>query len=153
MAPDYNLIMLIAGRCPAAAGLGLGTLLGPAHFRRRASARPSANWISCCRTSGPTKTRSWNTLPTLPNSSTSLTGRYRDGQAHNHLARGADQLCSGRGPVALGQLDNDDDDSEIPAQLADIRRTLDYAPRTSPDGKGHAGRGIRHRASRPRSPR
>ncbi len=63
-----------------------------------------------------------------------LTEQYRD--VHNHLARGADTLCQGRGPVSLGQLDHNHDESEIPAYLADIRPPLDYAPKTSPEEKG-----------------
>ena len=60
--------------------------------------------------------------------------QYRD--VHNHLARGADRLCHGRGPVALGQLGDPADSSEIPPQLADVRPPLDYAPKASPDAKG-----------------
>jgi uncharacterized membrane-anchored protein YhcB (DUF1043 family) len=63
-----------------------------------------------------------------------LTERYRD--VHNHLARGADRLCQGRGPVAMGQLAASADESEIPAELADVRPPLDYAPKASPDAKG-----------------
>ena len=63
-----------------------------------------------------------------------LTEQYRD--VHNHLARGADTLCQGRGPVSLGQLGRSHDESEIPAYLADIRPPLDYAPKTSPEEKG-----------------
>ncbi|MCB1695763.1 MAG: DUF1043 family protein [Halioglobus sp.] len=64
----------------------------------------------------------------------SLTERYRD--VHNHLAKGANTLCQGRGPVSLELLDGHRDASEIPAHLADIRPPLDYAPKTSPGEKG-----------------
>jgi uncharacterized membrane-anchored protein YhcB (DUF1043 family) len=63
-----------------------------------------------------------------------LTERYRD--VHNHLAKGADTLCKGRGPVSLGSLDQAADGSEIPSHLADIQPPLDYAPKTSPDERG-----------------
>ncbi len=63
-----------------------------------------------------------------------LTEQYRE--VHNHLARGANTLCQGRGPVSLGQLGHRRDDSEIPADLVDIRPPLDYAPKTSPEEKG-----------------
>lgn len=64
----------------------------------------------------------------------SLTESYRD--VHNHLAKGAAELCQGNGPVALDQLENQRDPSEIPADLASVQQPLDYAPKTSPDEKG-----------------
>lgn len=63
-----------------------------------------------------------------------LTESYRD--VHNHLAKGAADLCQGNGPVALDQLENQRDPSEIPANLASAQPPLDYAPKTSPDEKG-----------------
>ena len=63
-----------------------------------------------------------------------LTGSYRD--VHNHLATGAEQLCMGRGPVALDQMSRGADPAEIPEHLANIKPPLDYAPKTSPDEKG-----------------
>ena len=63
-----------------------------------------------------------------------LTSSYRD--VHNHLAVGAEQLCMGRGPIALDQLSRGADSSEIPEHLANIRPPLDYAPKSSPDEKG-----------------
>lgn len=64
----------------------------------------------------------------------SLTESYRD--VHNHLAKGASDLCQGNGPVALDRLENQRDPSEIPADLASVQPPLDYAPKTSPDEKG-----------------
>jgi len=64
----------------------------------------------------------------------SLTESYRD--VHNHLAKGAAELCQGQGPVIMGRLGNDAASAEIPAQLAGIQPPLDYAPKTSPDEKG-----------------
>lgn len=64
----------------------------------------------------------------------SLTESYRD--VHNHLAKGASDLCQGNGPVALDRLENQRDPSEIPANLASVQPPLDYAPKTSPDEKG-----------------
>ena len=63
-----------------------------------------------------------------------LTGSYRD--VHNHLSKGAGDLCQGNGPVSLGHLQDGRDPEEIPAQLADIQPPLDYAPKNSPDEKG-----------------
>ena len=60
-----------------------------------------------------------------------LTSSYRD--VHNHLASGAEELCMGRGPVALDQISRSQDPSEIPQHLADIQPPLDYAPKASPD--------------------
>lgn len=63
-----------------------------------------------------------------------LTERYRD--VHNHLAKGANDLCKGRGPVAMDLLEGRGDSNEIPAAMADIHPPLDYAPKTTPDQKG-----------------
>jgi uncharacterized membrane-anchored protein YhcB (DUF1043 family) len=63
-----------------------------------------------------------------------LTQSYRE--VHNHLARGADTLCNGAGPVSLERLENRYDEDEIPAHLAHIQPPLDYAPKSSPDEKG-----------------
>jgi uncharacterized membrane-anchored protein YhcB (DUF1043 family) len=63
-----------------------------------------------------------------------LTESYRD--VHTHLAKGAADLCQGRGPIALENFDNSDDEAEIPPHLANIQPPLDYAPKTSPDEKG-----------------
>jgi uncharacterized membrane-anchored protein YhcB (DUF1043 family) len=63
-----------------------------------------------------------------------LTESYRD--VHNHLAKGASNLCHGQGPVALEQLGGIRDESEIPPLMADVRPPLDYAIKTSPDEKG-----------------
>lgn len=63
-----------------------------------------------------------------------LTERYRD--VHSHLAKGAEGLCKGRGPVAMDLLESGRDSSEIPAAMADIHPPLDYAPKSSPDQKG-----------------
>ena len=64
----------------------------------------------------------------------SLTESYRE--VHNHLAKGAADLCQGQGPVVMGRLGDDRDSAGIPAQLADIQPPLDYAPKTSPNEKG-----------------
>jgi uncharacterized protein len=63
-----------------------------------------------------------------------LTESYRD--VHTHLAKGAADLCQGRGPIALENFDNSGDEAEIPPHLANIQPPLDYAPKTSPDEKG-----------------
>ena len=63
-----------------------------------------------------------------------LTDSYRE--VHNHLARGAGQLCQGQGPLALDEIAGNRDPSEIPAHLADVQQPLDYAPKSSPDETG-----------------
>ena len=63
-----------------------------------------------------------------------LTESYRD--VHNHLAKGAGNLCQGLGPVSLEKLENSRSSAEIPADVADIQPPLDYAPKTSPSEKG-----------------
>ena len=63
-----------------------------------------------------------------------LTESYRG--VHNHLAKGAAELCQGNGPVALDRLENQRDPADIPSELASVQPPLDYAPKTSPDEKG-----------------
>jgi uncharacterized membrane-anchored protein YhcB (DUF1043 family) len=63
-----------------------------------------------------------------------LTQNYRE--VHSHLASGAANLCPDQSVVALGNLDASADPNEIPAELADVRAPLDYAPKTSPDEQG-----------------
>ena len=63
-----------------------------------------------------------------------LTESYKN--VHNHLAAGASTLCQDTGPVALSSLSTPADNSEIPAELADVQPPLDYAPKTSPDETG-----------------
>ncbi len=63
-----------------------------------------------------------------------LTESYRD--VHNHLARGAANLCQGQGPVSLDRLEGGRNSTEIPPLLADVQPPLDYAPKSSPDEKG-----------------
>jgi uncharacterized membrane-anchored protein YhcB (DUF1043 family) len=69
-----------------------------------------------------------------------LTQSYRD--VHNHLARGAEDLCHGNGPVAIGQDAAQRDPAEIPAKFANVQQPLDYAPKTSPDEKGMLSEGF-----------
>ena len=63
-----------------------------------------------------------------------LTQNYRE--VHSHLASGAANLCPDQSVVALGNLDASADPNEIPAELADVRAPLDYAPKASPDEQG-----------------
>lgn len=63
-----------------------------------------------------------------------LTESYRE--VHNHLAKGAEKLCHGSGPVSLERLENKRDHAEIPGDLAHVQPPLDYAPKTSPGEKG-----------------
>ena len=63
-----------------------------------------------------------------------LTQNYRD--VHAHLASGAANLCPDQSVVALGNLESGIDPNEIPAELADVKAPLDYAPKTSPDEQG-----------------
>ena len=63
-----------------------------------------------------------------------LTDSYRD--VHQHLARGANALCQGQGPLPLDPPSSSPDPAEIPPILAEMKQPLDYAPKTSPDEKG-----------------
>jgi uncharacterized membrane-anchored protein YhcB (DUF1043 family) len=63
-----------------------------------------------------------------------LTESYSN--VHNHLAKGADALCQGLGPVPLDRPRSPVDPAEIPPYLAETQQPLDYAPKTSPHEKG-----------------
>ncbi len=134
--PEYNLTILIAGGALLLLlGIGLGMLLGRrtslAALKQREAERKLDQLLQDKQAYEDEVVEHFTDTAKLLNQ---LTERYRD--VHNHLARGADRLCHGRGPVALGRLGETGDNSEIPPQLADVRPPLDYAPRTSPDAKG-----------------
>ncbi|MCB1729747.1 MAG: DUF1043 family protein [Halieaceae bacterium] len=134
--PEYNLTILIAGGALLLLlGIGLGMLLGrrtsPAALRQREAERRLDQLLQDKQAYEDEVVEHFTDTAKLLNQ---LTEQYRD--VHNHLARGADRLCHGRGPVALGQLGDPADSSEIPPQLADVRPPLDYAPKASPDAKG-----------------
>lgn len=61
-----------------------------------------------------------------------LTRSYSE--VHQHLARGADELCDGEAPVSLPEINVPD--KEIPHSQEEISPPLDYAPKTSPDEPG-----------------
>ena len=134
--PEYNLTILIAGGALLLLlGIGLGMLLGrrtsPAALKQREAERRLDQLLQDKQAYEDEVVEHFTDTAKLLNQ---LTEQYRD--VHNHLARGADRLCHGRGPVALGQLGDPADSSEIPPQLADVRPPLDYAPKASPDAKG-----------------
>ena len=134
--PEYNLTILIAGGALLLLlGIGLGMLLGrrtsPAALKQREAERRLDQLLQDKQAYEDEVVEHFTDTAKLLNQ---LTEQYRD--VHNHLAKGADRLCHGRGPVALGQLGDPADSSEIPPQLADVRPPLDYAPKTSPDAKG-----------------
>ena len=133
---QYSLtIVIIAGAALFVLGLGLGTLLGrrssPAAQRQRYAELKLEQVLQDKKAYEDEVVDHFTDTAKLLNN---LTERYRD--VHNHLAKGADALCQGRGPVSLGRLRDRSDDSEIPANLADIRPPLDYAPKASPGEKG-----------------
>ena len=134
--PEYNLTILIAGGALLLLlGIGLGMLLGrrtsPAALKQREAERRLDQLLQDKQAYEDEVVEHFTDTAKLLNQ---LTEQYRN--VHNHLAKGADRLCHGRGPVALGQLGEPADSSEIPPQLADVRPPLDYAPKTSPDAKG-----------------
>lgn len=61
-----------------------------------------------------------------------LTHSYSE--VHEHLARGASQLCEGETPIALPE--HNPASQELPQELADISPPLDYAPKTSTNEPG-----------------
>jgi uncharacterized membrane-anchored protein YhcB (DUF1043 family) len=134
--PEFNLtILALAGAALLVVGLGLGVLIGrrtsPAAVKQREAERKLDQLLQDKQAYEDEVVEHFSETAKLLNG---LTERYRD--VHNHLARGADRLCQGRGPVAMGQLAASADESEIPAELADVRPPLDYAPKASPDAKG-----------------
>lgn len=128
-------ILILAGVGLFVLGLALGALLGrrsaPAAKRQREAELKMDQMLQDKKAYEDEVVEHFTETATLLNN---LTERYRD--VHNHLAKGASTLCQGRGPVSLDRLEDKQDDSEIPAHLADIRPPLDYAPKTSPEEKG-----------------
>ena len=134
---QYSLTILItASVILLLVGLGLGVLLGrrisPAAQRQRETELKLDHVLQEKKAYEDEVVEHFGETAKLLND---LTERYRD--VHNHLAKGASALCHGRGPVSLELLAGDPrDSSEIPANLADIRPPLDYAPKSSPGEKG-----------------
>jgi len=128
-------ILIVAGIALFILGLGLGALFGrrtsPAAQRQREAEVKLDQLLQDKRAYEDEVVEHFTETATLLND---LTERYRD--VHNHLAKGASSLCQGRGPVSLERLGQDRDVAEIPADLADIRPPLDYAPKSSPGEKG-----------------
>jgi uncharacterized membrane-anchored protein YhcB (DUF1043 family) len=133
---QYSLPIVIAiGAALFFLGLGLGVLLGrstsPAAQRQRDAERKLEQLLQDKKAYEDEVVEHFTDTARLLNN---LTERYRD--VHNHLAKGASTLCHGRGPVSLDRLQDNRNDTDIPADLADIRPPLDYAPKTSPQEKG-----------------
>lgn len=66
-----------------------------------------------------------------------LTENYR--AVHEHLAEGANTLCSGTLPVTVGRLGGD---SDLDANLLNAEPPRDYAPKSSPTEKGMLNEGF-----------
>lgn len=128
-------ILIAAGAALLILGLLIGTLLGrrmsPAAQKQREAELKLDQLLQDKQAYEDEVVEHFSDTAKLLNN---LTERYRD--VHNHLAKGADSLCHGRGPVALGRLEEAGDSSEIPSHLADVQPPLDYAPKTSPDERG-----------------
>ena len=128
-------IVIAAGAALFILGIALGALLGrrsaPSAKRQREAELKLDQMLQDKKAYEDEVVEHFTETATLLNN---LTERYRD--VHNHLAKGANNLCHGKGPVSLDRLEGSRDSSEIPAHLADIRPPLDYAPKTSPEEKG-----------------
>jgi len=132
----YSLTFLIICTCVGLlAGVGLGMLLSqrvsPAGQKRRAAERQLDELLQEKKAYEDEVVEHFTDTARLLNQ---LTESYRD--VHNHLARGASELCRGYSQVALERMDRKVDPAEIPADLADIQPPKDYAPKSSPDDKG-----------------
>lgn len=128
-------IVIIAGIALFLVGVGLGMLFGrrssPAAQRLREAELKLDQVLQDKKAYEDEVVEHFTDTARLLNN---LTEQYRD--VHNHLAKGASNLCQGRGPVSLERLGEARDESEIPGHLADIRPPLDYAPKASPGEKG-----------------
>ena len=132
----YNLtFVIIVGAALLVVGLGIGLVLGrrtsTAGKKQRETERKLDQLLQDQKTYEDDVVEHFTDTAKLLNN---LTERYRD--VHTHLAKGANDLCKGRGPVAMDLLEGSGDRGEIPAAMADIHPPLDYAPKTSPDQKG-----------------
>ncbi|WP_075998584.1 YhcB family protein [Pseudohalioglobus lutimaris] len=132
----YSLTIVIVGAAAGLIiGLGLGLLLGqrssPAGQKHREVERKLDQVLQDKKAYEDEVVEHFSDTARLLNT---LTDSYRD--VHNHLARGAENLCQGNGPVAIGEDPTRRDPAEIPDNLANIQPPLDYAPKTSPDEKG-----------------
>ena len=97
---EYSMTILItAGAALLILGLGLGILLGrrasPAAQRQREAELKLDQVMQDKKAYEDEVVEHFADTATLLNN---LTERYRD--VHNHLAKGADKLCQGNGPVS-----------------------------------------------------
>lgn len=132
----YSLTVLtICTLVGVAVGLGLGALLAqrvsPSGQKRREAERDLDRALQEKKAYEDEVVEHFSNTAQLLNQ---LTDSYRE--VHNHLARGATELCRGTGPIALDQMDRKADPSEIPAELGDIQPPRDYAPKSSPEQQG-----------------
>lgn len=132
----YSLTIVIVGVAAGLIlGLGAGLLLGrrssPAGQKHREVERKLDQVLQDKKAYEDEVVEHFSDTAKLLNT---LTESYRN--VHNHLARGAEDLCQGNGPVAIDNSGAQRDPAEIPADLANVRPPLDYAPKTSPDEKG-----------------
>ncbi|WP_167854937.1 YhcB family protein [Mangrovimicrobium sediminis] len=132
----YSLtVLIISAAIALLAGVGLGMLLSqrvtPAGQKRREAERQLDDILQAKKAYEDEVVEHFSDTARLLNQ---LTESYRD--VHNHLARGAADLCRGEGPVALEKMERRTDLAELPADLADIEPPKDYAPKASPGDKG-----------------
>ncbi len=132
----YSLTIVIVGAAAGLlAGIGLGMLLGrrssAAGQKYREVERKLDQVLQDKKAYEDEVVEHFSDTARLLNT---LTESYRE--VHNHLAKGATDLCQGNGPVAMDRVGRDRDPSEIPPDLANIQPPLDYAPKTSPNEKG-----------------
>ncbi|MFV8820142.1 YhcB family protein [Haliea sp. E17] len=132
----YSLtVLIICSLIGLAVGLGIGVLLAqrvtPSGQKRREAERQLDQALQEKKAYEDEVVEHFTDTAKLLNQ---LTDSYRE--VHNHLARGAADLCRGSGPVALDQMNRKADPAKIPADLADIQPPRDYAPKASPDQKG-----------------
>ncbi len=128
-------ILVVGGLIVLGIGLGLGILMGrgmsPGAQKYRETERKLDQVLQDKKAYEDEVVEHFSETARLLNN---LTDSYRE--VHNQLAVGAATLCKDHGPISLGRLEGERDDSEIPADLANVQPPLDYAPKSSPDEKG-----------------
>ncbi len=132
----YSLtVLIICTLVGIAAGLGAGVLISqrvaPSGQKRREAERLLDHALQEKKAYEDEVVEHFTDTAKLLNQ---LTESYRS--VHNHLARGANDLCRGSGPIALDHMDRKADPAQIPPDLVDINPPRDYAPKASPDEKG-----------------
>lgn len=132
---DNTLILLLIGAALLIVGLVIGLLIGkrsaPGEVKQRDMEERLDSLLAEHKAYQNDVSNHFSQTAALVNN---LTIAYQE--VHQHLAKGAGELCDGEGPLPLSQPEPEADPKEIPSELGDIKQPLDYAPKSSPDETG-----------------